>query len=308
MSHDTPQTGHCDEHPDRPAAWFCARCQASWCERCVRLYPSGQSTVATCQQCGQSCTAISGSAQRQATPEPDAEEKEEEELPFPRRLIHAWHYPLRGQGWVLLLVGGTFFWVFGLLASWIPLVGFLLGIALAAYYSSYMLTVLADSAAGYRVLPHWPEVRDWWDDLVRPLLVVIGIGVLCMGPALVWEYWQGPGTVANLLLLLGAAYYPMALLAAVLFDSIGAASPLVVIPSILRIPRDYLLGCIGVLALYLVEPLSVVLNEAIPLLGGFVGSVITLYLVVVEMHIIGLLYHTNRYRLGWFERPPEPAA
>jgi len=40
----------------------------------------------------------------------------------------------------------------------------------------------------------------------------------------------------------------------------------------------------------------------IPLLPALVASFLSLYWLTVEMRIIGLLYYTNKEKLGWFSQ------
>jgi hypothetical protein len=97
----------------------------------------------------------------------------------------------------------------------------------------------------------------------------------------------------------------MAFLAVTMFDSLAAVNPLLVMPSIFKMPLEYLLTiflCGGALAVYVVG------QKFLPLvMPGFVAAVLSnfvwLYLLVVEMRLLGVLYRARSVELGWFRRP-----
>lgn len=308
MSQPTPNTGVCAEHPDQSADWYCPACQESWCERCVRLFPSRKERIATCGRCGQVCAAVASARRQERAAQAT---QDEADRPFGQRLLHAWRYPLRGQGWAIILTGGIVFWALLSVAGFIPIpfVGLIVAIGAAGYFCAYLFNVVGESAAGRPELPPWTGLTSLWDDVFRPFLMMIGVGILCYAPSIGWTYWQGEvGPVGTALDVLGTIYFPMALLSVALHDDLGGLSPHLVLPAILRVPVDYFLTCLGLAVIYFgLFPLQIALSEAVPILGGLIGWIVTLYLVVLEMHIIGTLYHANPHAIGWFERSPDPA-
>ena len=105
------------------------------------------------------------------------------------------------------------------------------------------------------------------------------------------------------LALIGLSYLPMALLAVAMADSIAGINPLFVIPSILKVPVEYLVACCILIAVFIVQVVcNVVLDRIIPipvvpaLLSGFVS----LYFLTAEMRLLGVMYYTNKEKLNWF--------
>ncbi len=108
----------------------------------------------------------------------------------------------------------------------------------------------------------------------------------------------------------------MALLAVAMKDSPLAANPLVVVPAIFKVPLEYLVTVV-VLALVmgiraLGEPLisSVfprgLTTHSMPKLFAYLGAegfwkLAAVYLLAVNMRILGLLYLTKKQKLGWFD-------
>ena len=114
----------------------------------------------------------------------------------------------------------------------------------------------------------------------------------------------------------GALYFPMALLAVAMKDTPLAANPLVVLPSIFKAPLEYLVTVLlmaAVLALYNSGELLIsavfprgLLSHSMAKLFGFMGAwafwyFLQLYLLAVNMRILGLLYLTKKRKFGWFE-------
>ncbi|HKI68916.1 MAG TPA: hypothetical protein VKA67_04965, partial [Verrucomicrobiae bacterium] len=111
------------------------------------------------------------------------------------------------------------------------------------------------------------------------------------------------GWVMTTSIICGCVYFPMAFSAVALFDTVTAVNPLLVIPSILKIPWEYLttVALFGLMLLIRwVGKTFVVALVPIPVLPNAFFSFISLYLLTVEMRILGLLYWTKKAELGWF--------
>jgi hypothetical protein len=118
-------------------------------------------------------------------------------------------------------------------------------------------------------------------------------------------------------MIFGCFYFPMALLAVAMKDSALAGNPLVVLPAIVKVPLEYILAVIlmaaviavrqaGETALLVMFPKGM-LTHSIPTLFEMFGArlawnFVALYLLAVNMRILGLLYVSRKRRFGWFER------
>ena len=232
---------------------------------------------------------------------------------FFRRLPGACVYPFKKDGWILLITGTVFFWVLDMAGRFAGLLSLVLAVFSSGYLAAYMQSIIQSSGQGEEELPRWPDFGDVYQDVVQPFLQV-GVTVLvCLGPGLVvlglaplpgaeagatGRFWVGAA-----LLVGGAVYLPMALLAVAMADGWGAMSPTLVIPSILRVPGEYAATC-GVLLLALA--LNALLHGAvdalprIPVVSTMVQGFVGLYWLTVQMRVLGLLYHGTRQRLRWF--------
>jgi hypothetical protein len=235
------------------------------------------------------------------------------EKSFFRELPRAATYPFRGAG-ILILVFATLlfaameflsFGIFGLLIKALAL----------GYLFSYMQNIIHSTAAGDDALPEMPGM----DDLLSGFFRLAGTVLISFGPALVLAYFaiaQEQPTAGIALIpaiIFGALYMPMAFLAVALKDNVMASNPLIVVPSILRVPLEYLVAAILVAGLFGVRWLGDALTGIMagPLDARTMGEMflmfavravwafISVYLLTVTMRILGLLYLTKRDRLGW---------
>jgi len=181
-----------------------------------------------------------------------------------------------------------------------------------------MQNIIHSTAAGDEEMPGWPP----FDGLAGCFFQLAGAVVFAFGIAIalycVAVFGEQPAVGIYLIpaLVLGCLYFPMALLAVAMKDSPLAANPLVVVPAIFKVPLEYLITVV-VLALVMGirasgEPLisSVfprgLTTHSMPKLFAYLGvegfwKLAEVFLLAVNMRILGLLYLTKKHRLGWFD-------
>ena len=225
----------CKFHAKIPARFYCPKCAKYFCDMCVATQPG---SVHTCRQCSARVTAVQVKLQRAAGPKG-----------FFARLPDAFFYPFRGMGIFMLMVltvlvicvqGGGLLVRNGGVRG--PAMGFIAVVLAAGYLFAYMQAVIHTTAAEDREMPDLPGVSNLWDDILVPCLQLLGMTVVCFGPAIALAL----GTVALAMpalaiailpaFILGCIYFPMAFLALNILDSVMAVNPLVIVPSILRVP------------------------------------------------------------------------
>jgi hypothetical protein len=232
-------------------------------------------------------------------------------MTFWRGLATAFGYPFRGNGAVLMLAGTLALgltalaimlagnaWIFGWVAVPILIIG------MTGYAFAYIKDVIATSAHGDETLPSWPEVTSP-ADFVMPCVQLVALAAVSFGPAFLWSRWgpeAGVAWVAVGLGVLGAFYFPMALVGVALADSVAGLNPLVVVPSILRILGHYLVAFGLVVVLFAVEFGGnwLAARVPIPVVPTLLAEFTTLYVAVVTARTLGVMYHVNRDALGWF--------
>lgn len=166
------------------------------------------------------------------------------------------------------------------------------------------MKIVNHTADGEIDVPDWPDFTDWWDDIISPMFRMVAVVLVSYLPLVIYiipAAFQGniSKTVIILLLLLGTLYQPMAIISMSLLSSVGALSPMIVLPAIAKVLSDYIIAW-GVMLFLLLMKVAFTYFIKIPILSAFLDSFITLYLLIVEMRILGLIYYTKKDKLGWF--------
>ncbi|MDE3066219.1 MAG: FHA domain-containing protein [Verrucomicrobiota bacterium] len=301
---DAPAAAFCKIHPRALARLHCPRCQRNFCDACVSM----RQGRTFCRACGVECQPLE-TAPASAGPEPS----------FFSMARGAFAYPLQGDG-VILLVGGTIFLLVidgaKYVLRFVPGYGWVLLLLLTVfgtgYLAAYLRRILTDTAAGEKAMPDWPEFTDF-SSITSPFFQLVGTVVFSFAPAIALTIyamtakeggaWLGWATTACI--LFGCAYFPMAFTAVAMFDSIGAVNPLLIVPSILRIPLEYLFTVALFAVILLVRWLGRTFLPDIlpvPVLPAVLSGLLGLYLLAVEVRVLGQLYWAKKGELGWFRR------
>ena len=230
----------------------------------------------------------------------------EESRNFFALLPGAFAYPFRGRGKFLLIGGAIFFWVARFLSA-VPIFGIVIALFVAGYLCAFMMKVIDSSARGEQEPPNWPDVSDFASDILYPLFLVIGTVAFCFVPAIGLViarsvyHWE-TATPVVVAVAAGLLYLPMGLMAVALWDSLAALNPLLIIPSILKVPLQYLTACVLLAAVVGLRYFSgQFVGGASPLLVGLpIVDFLGLYFLMVEMRILGLIYYGNEEKFGWF--------
>lgn len=233
-----------------------------------------------------------------------AVEKERlEEKPFFAHLPDVFSYPLKGGGILMLIAGTVFFTVllfFSRYAFFFGIIGYVFA---GGYLASFMMKIVSHTADGEIDLPDWPDLSDWWDDIIIPMFQIVMVSVISFLPLIIYIIFgasSGPFSVAIiiLLLLLGILYQPMALISISIHQRVTALNPLLLLPAIAKVPLDYAIACIVLFLLFIFKG---IFNYfiLIPFVGPFLDNFIMFYLLIIEMRILGLIYYSNREIFGW---------
>lgn len=230
---------------------------------------------------------------------------------FYKSIPGAFLYPFKRNGLVLLLSSTLIFGIIDAALNFRVLghilvsgiVGFVVGACVSGYIFLYLQSVITSTAIGENEMPAWPGYENWWESALQPYLRLLGIGAACLGPMIVVPMFTGPNGAWLImpLAILGLLYAPMAFLTVAMDDSLLGLNPMLVIPSILRVPLEYLVICV-VLGLVVIGhgQLTKWLDSFDQyLVSQIVGMFLGLYFAVVQMRLLGLLYYTRKERLGW---------
>ncbi len=309
----------CKSHPKTQARFACNQCREYFCELCVTSRQIGGVPKKFCRHCGAECVPLRAPVIQR----PPGEKG------FFGRLPGAFAYPLRGSGVMMLLAGTLIFallnWLtggttYGLIPNVFSVWRLVLQIVALGYLFAYLQSIIHSTATEEKELPPLPTASDFWSDILVPAFQLIGLTLFCFAPAIALSWYaisnQDSSIVAAIIatFVLGGLYLPMAFLAVAMLDSVMAANPLQVVPSILKAPLEYLVTVIilgGVFALRaagnwaipLIFPRGIATHNMVKL-TGYLGAqafwgVVSMYLLVVGFHILGLVYVSKKEKLGW---------
>ena len=184
--------------------------------------------------------------------------------------------------------------------------GFLINIAVMLYLYWYVSECIRDSAKGGLRAPEafaTLGLSDMWSQALH----IIGCFIIFLGPAFFYFYFgQKTDVVFWLLLGFGVFFFPMGLLACIMFDSVRGLNPILLIPSIFSTFFQYcglvllITGIVlGFRAIRMKQSDDV---QTLTITLIFLGSVfylIMLYVTFVVAHLIGRFYWRYEKKLNW---------
>ena len=289
----------CKFHPKAAATWHCDTCHEYLCDLCINVRNLTGTVRHLCRKCGNDLTPVA------------IEYAEPERENFFTTLPGAFRYPCRGDGLILMGTGAVCFALLRLM-RFAPLAGGIValgaGVFMTGYLFSYLKEIVATTGNGRNTMPDWPDFNNWTDDILPPAFQFYAIAVLTFGPAIVLRLFHpfdtdeaNWGIAAGWLVFCGLLA-PMGLLAMAMFDTVAGLNPVVIVRSIARVPGPYfaaafvfdLVLCAYILLSYLAR------QAGIPwFLASLVLGFVELYALTVGMRILGLLYRSEKDRLGW---------
>jgi hypothetical protein len=226
---------------------------------------------------------------------------------FFARLPGTFAYPFKGSGLFILIIG-TVAYAALTFASGFSLY---LQVVLTGYLFAYMQKIIHASAQNDDEPPGWPDFSEFIQDILIPAFQLVAITLTCFGPAIGLALWAtfGEQPVGLLLAIpagiLGAVFWPMAVLAVAMFDSVTALNPMVVVPAVFKVFLEYLVVLVVFGVIYGVRFVcAIVLPDLIPVpvVPQLILALLALYFTAVMMRMLGLMYYTKKVRLGWFGR------
>jgi len=159
----------CKNHYQNPGLYRCPRCQRHFCDLCVNTRGSSSGGLKFCKVCGTECARVSVLAHVPKT------------INFFKAVPEAFKYPFVGDG-LMLLFGGTLFFGFLDAANFISRHAFMYGMRAMTmraviftfilgigYLFSFLKNVIHASAHGDKQMPDWPELSEWYADIVSPM-------------------------------------------------------------------------------------------------------------------------------------------
>ncbi len=244
---------------------------------------------------------------------PDVEESDivTEEQPEQPTFSRVFTYPISGPGLSVIAIyaGIPFLWVLllymmpSILRNAMFLTGLLVKgtVSLSTFW--YLAVCIRASAEGQIKAPNvfeFSQDDSFWDWLRQFFLMAMTI-CICIAPAFILRHYTETGDgIFWVILGVGIFFLPMFLLAVVIFDTINALNPILIVASIFSTFFSYLLVvllfCVPVL---LFLGLSAVKSGSMNLLILLVIRASGLYLLMMDTYFLGRFFYHNEEKLRW---------
>ncbi len=180
------------------------------------------------------------------------------------------------------------------------------GLGFLVIFIGYLLYCLSDcirdSANGGRRAPNIdisPTVLLNMGELISPVLKAFVCTAVCLGPLLAYFIiTRRTNLIFWLLVTYGIFFLPMVLLAVVLFDSLRALNPILIIASMFNVFLPY---CGLVSLFFVVSGLVAIIITFMPQLPiiSYILSAVCVYLTMVMSHLLGRFYWRCQEKLNW---------
>jgi len=223
-------------------------------------------------------------------------------------LIDAFLYPVSLHGMTYVAIFLFLFFLIGLLDRFVlsyarhygGVLSLILYVLLIGYILHYYAYCVFDSSRGGRRAPnisteHTPDRAD----LLAHIFLILGCVAICFLPtAAYYLFTRRIDRTFWALSAVGFFFFPMALLAGIIFDSFDALNPIIIIGSILRTFFPY---CGLILSFCILGGLLALIfrvSKSIPA-RGLISKAVTFYLLLVAAHLLGRFCWHNKDKLDW---------
>jgi hypothetical protein len=276
----------CHKHR-QPCGWRCSSCKKYLCPDCVASKSVHFHTSLTvCLECGELAEPVKiHRAQEQS---------------YVQRLIRAPLWPLQTQGF--LMMAGI-----GLLRALLSYsgLGALIGACAMVAACFAMLRASARGGGDFDAF----DSTDLLMDIVVPGIKGLVAFFIAFAPAGLYAFftYSGPETFRAplfwVLLVVGMAYAPMAVMFAASGSLLGMFNPVAMTKAVLRFGANYViaLAALAVLSIpwLLLGGLGTLVHQMVPLLGAIIDYTLACYVPFVAMRVLGLLLYTHGDLVGY---------
>jgi hypothetical protein len=291
---------YCKFHPRLPARHLCPACNRAYCDLCINLNENAAIAAKTCRNCGAAVVPF------QYSPPPVKS--------FYSTLPGAFGYPFKGAGIMILICATIAFAALHFISG--GLFGLVIKVVLFGFVFLFMQNVILTTTSDEKAELCFPEASGLfgaaWQlagTVAMSFFLPIALEVAKLYDVAV------PSEAIIASYILAGIYFPMALLAVAMKDTVLAANPLIVIPAMVKVPVKYGVTAALALAVFGIRQLGSIVSSGAGMLMfstrqmntffaavaiQMVLAVVSVYLLVVTMRVLGLFYNSSKQKLGWY--------
>ena len=186
-----------------------------------------------------------------------------------------------------------------LIAVPIIMAGFVAIVILCMYMFWYLCECIRDSAAGGIRAPETMGISPGLGEIIwNSLRLFICVLVFVVPIVIYYRYAGQADTILTVLYCCAILFFPMALLAVVIFDSLSGLNPILLTGSIIStfLPYCAMVSLFTVTWFVIAEISASLFDSAFGLIIGYVFGI---YLLMVAAHVLGWFYHRYQEQLSW---------
>jgi len=289
----------CAQHPETPALFRCDGCDQLLCQECVK---EGH-VLLFCSLCGERALPLQSDQ-----PVTTKARIRDEAIRRPYSLREALLYPFRGLGLYLFISTLVVFGIVSFLASW-TCAGLILFLVVFSLMVALQFKIVRSTAEGENELPDWPDYFSFLERLAD-LLTYVFNGILNVAPIGLFVLVFG---ASGLLTLQPSLFFWMGFAVclwvgtAMMVFAYGAAGTYGLVVSVRLVAHFQAFRATGSDAVTvtnlvfsmqaLIFGLKVLLEGAVPFLGGALAGAVGVYWFFTGPHLAGLLFRRNRQAL-----------
>jgi hypothetical protein len=181
----------------------------------------------------------------------------------------------------------------------IAIPGFVIRILIGLYTFWYLCQCIRESALGDIRAPDMLENAPSLGDMYSQFLNIAACWACFIAPSLIYKvYTDDTGPIFWGLIVYAVIFFPMGLLAVLMFGSFTGLNPLVLIPSIFSTLFQYLalIGFLGVLIAAFAAVTQVVKGKIVL---EFIAAAALVYLLMIIAHLLGRFFWKYQEKLNW---------
>lgn len=203
---------------------------------------------------------------------------------------------------LIIMLLGAFTLVFPpmlILLAVVAFARFIIDIVLGLYMYWYMCECIRDSAAGELRAPETIGNTPGLGEMFFQTLRIIGCFIFFIAPVLFYsQYAQKADFIFWSLMAYAVLFFPMGLLAVVVFDSISGLNPVLLLGSIFSTFFQY---CGLVILFYGLGILLFIITSVIQQswILAYISGIVFIYLLLVAAHLLGRFFWKYQEKLNW---------
>jgi len=227
-------------------------------------------------------------------------------------LPYTFAYPFNRKGIFILILGTVLILFVGIIQTILAFGGILgalaqliVAIFTFGYIGSYMFRIIEETGGGGEQPPPLPSITDYVEDIVIPFLQLLGTLLASFVPLILYLIlcvgFRIPiqGIIVLVLFIYALVSFPMGLTVMAMSGSAAALNPVLIVASILKVPLHYLGALVFLVISLALQALGLkVTLPQVPILSIILAQFISLYFLMVNMRVLGLIYRYNEEKLG----------